>query len=139
MKQKQLFEREVAMNLARVIRVSAVVIGLGFVTLVPRVCHAQAEINPDFYDEQPLTHTATSVEHHGIAKATHSSLVPSMHPDCKEGAGEQNGCSAKRVSVRTRRVNASLNATAPHRPNVSPTTKISSKANAQTTQESAGG
>jgi hypothetical protein len=127
------------MNLVRIIRVSAVVIGLGLVTLAPRVCHAQAEVNPDFYEEQPLTHAGTSIEHRGAAKSTQTSLVPTTHVDCKEGAGEKSGCFAKPVSVRTRRVNPSLSAKASHRSSTAPSAKISSDADAQLARESAGG
>jgi hypothetical protein len=127
------------MNLVRIIRVSAIVVGLGFVTLVPRVCHAQAEVNPDFYDDQPLTHTGTSIAHHGVAKLTPSSFVPSAHPDCEDGAVEKSGCSATQVPVRTRRTNPLLNAKASHRSSATPTTTISSKADAQPAQRPAGG
>jgi hypothetical protein len=127
------------MNLMRIIRVSAVVVGLGFVTLVPRVCHAQAEVNPDFYDDQPLTPAGTSVAHHGVTKLTPSSFVASAHPECKDGAVKKSGCSATQVPVRTRRTNPLPNARASHRSSATPTTTISSKADAQTAQRSAGG
>lgn len=139
MKPKQLFESEVAMNLMRIIRVSAVVIGLGFVTLIPRVCHAQAEVNPDFYDNQPPAHVGTSVEHHGVAKLIQSSLVRSTHLDCNEGAIEKSGCSLAPVSARARRANLSLNAKGSHRSNAAPSDKVPSQADAQSTQKSAGG
>jgi hypothetical protein len=138
MKQKQLFEREVAMNLVRIIRVSAVAVGLGFVTLVPRVCHAQAEINPDFYDVQPLTHPAVSVEHHAVTKPTHASQLPNTQPDCKNGSGEKSGCSAAAVPVRTRRANPSLNAKTSRRSSAAPNTTITSKADTQPAEKSAG-
>ena len=127
------------MKLMKTVRVSAVVVGLGFVTLVPRVCQAQAEVNPDFYDDQPLTHTGASVAHHGATKLAPSSFVPSAHPDCKDGAVEKSGCSATQVSVRTRRTNPLLNAKASHRSSATPSATISSKADAQPAQGSAGG
>jgi hypothetical protein len=127
------------MNLMKTIRVSTVVVGLGFVTLVPRVCHAQAEVNPDFYDDQPATLFATSAGQHGLTTPTRTSLVPRAHPDCKNAAGDKGGCSVAPASVRTRRSSPSNHGIVAHQSGATPNGRNSSRADAQLTEKSTGG
>ena len=127
------------MKLMKIIRVSAVVVGLGFVTLVPRACHAQAEVNPDFYDDQPMTHFATSMGQHGVTTSARASLIPSARQTCNDVAGEKSGCSVAPVSLRRRRSSSSNHAIVAHQSGVTSNGRNSSRAGAQLTEKSTGG
>jgi hypothetical protein len=85
------------MNAWKVSRISIVMFGLGVACLTARPCRAQAEINPDHYDEAPSSSTVRpATATHSIAANRNGAAVSASTCAQAQAAADskQTGCNA---------------------------------------------
>ena len=79
------------MNQLKLSHISIVMFGLGLACLTARPCRAQAEINPDHYDEAPLSSSTVRPATTTQPVATlHSGAAPQAKP-CGQVQSAENG------------------------------------------------
>ncbi|MGA8143626.1 MAG: hypothetical protein WB987_07040 [Candidatus Acidiferrales bacterium] len=92
------------MSVLKVLRISIVMLGLGLACLTARPCRAQAEINPDHYDDAPSSTSTVrpATTTHTVA-STRTDAAPRKLPCAEAGtpaSSPQAGCGAHVHSAR---------------------------------------
>src|SRR5271170_7703171 len=86
------------MNALKLSRISIVMFGLGLACITVRPCRAQAEINPDHYDEapssSPVVRTATTTQPVAALRTGAAQTKPCAQAQAAAN-GKRIGCSAR--------------------------------------------